>query len=133
MESTRDDGQVHVACQGTVPEVWERLLGALDGMGVPVFCAVDHAANAEGAGLRMPATRVVTFGNPAVGTLLMLEAPSIALDLPLRMLVREAGGVTMLSYARPEVLAARHGIDPGFAPVGKVSAFMAGLADRVRR
>ncbi|MGJ3523803.1 DUF302 domain-containing protein [Nitratidesulfovibrio sp. D1] len=132
MESTRDDGLVHVACRGTVPEVWERLLGVLDGMGVPVFCTVDHAANAEGAGLRMPGTRVVTFGNPAVGTLLMLEAPSIALDLPLRMLVREAGDVTMLSYARPEALAVRHGIDPAFAPVGKVSAFMAGLAESVR-
>ncbi len=122
----------HVICEGTVPEVWGRLLGTLDDMNVPVFCTVDHAANAEKAGLRMPATRVVTFGNPAVGTLLMLEAPGIAMDLPLRMLVREAEGVTVLSYERPEALAVRHGIDPAFGPVEKVSTFMAGLAESAR-
>ncbi len=132
MMEARSDGVVCVTCQGTVPEVCERLLRTLDDMNVPVFCTVDHAANAERAGLRMPATRVVTFGNPAVGTLLMLEAPAIAMDLPLRMLVREAEGVTVLSYARPEALAVRHGIDPSFAPVAKVSTFMAGLAESVR-
>ncbi|WMW65533.1 DUF302 domain-containing protein [Nitratidesulfovibrio liaohensis] len=132
MIEARSGGVVCVTCQGTVPEVWERLLRTLDDMSVPVFCTVDHAANAERAGLRMPATRVVTFGNPAVGTLLMLEAASIAMDLPLRMLVREAEGVTVLSYARPEALAARHGIDPSFPPVEKVSTFMAGLAESVR-
>lgn len=132
MESTKGEGLVHLVCQGTVDEVWERLLGALGNMNVPVFCTVDHAANAEEAGLRMPATRVVIFGNPAVGTLLMLEAPTIAMDLPLRMLVHEVDGVAMLSYARPEALAARHGIAPSFTPVVKVSTFMRGLAESVR-
>ncbi|MDR3045519.1 MAG: hypothetical protein LBU75_14870 [Desulfovibrio sp.] len=56
---------------GGVSEVWERLLGILREMSAPVFCTMDHAANVEGAGLHMSATRVVTFGNLAVGTLLI--------------------------------------------------------------
>lgn len=123
----------HVTCQGTAHEVWERLLRALKERNVPVFCTVDHAANAATAGLCMPATRVVTFGNPAVGTRLMLEAPALALELPLRMLVREDGGETVLSYVLPERLAMRYGIDPAFPAVGKVSALMTTLANSARR
>lgn len=128
----KDEGLMRLACRGTAHEVWERLLGALDAKGVPVFCTVDHAANAEAAGMHMPFARVVTFGNPAVGTLLMLEAPVMALDLPLRMLVHQTAHGVELCYTLPEAVAVRHGLAPSFEVVGKVAAFLSGVADSVR-
>jgi uncharacterized protein (DUF302 family) len=50
---------------------------------------VDHSGEAEKAGLRMPPTKLMIFGNPKGGTPLMLAAPSEALDLPLKILVAE--------------------------------------------
>ena len=37
----------------------------------------------------MPPTKLLIFGNPKGGTPLMLAAPSIAIDLPLKALVWE--------------------------------------------
>ena len=54
-----------------------------------IFARVDHAAGARTAGLAMPPTIVLLYGNPKGGTPLMLAAPQAALDLPLRVLVRE--------------------------------------------
>lgn len=58
--------------------------------GITVFTVIDHAAAAREAGLAMPDTRVIIFGNPKGGTPIMLEHPDVALDLPLRVLVRES-------------------------------------------
>jgi len=57
----------------------------------------------------MPPTKVLIFGNPKGGTPLMLAAPSVAIDLPLKILVAEdpAGKVT-ISYNAPEYLQSRH-------------------------
>ncbi len=58
--------------------------------GIRVFAVIDHAEAARAAGLSMLATQIVVFGNPAAGTPLMQAHPELALDLPLRVLVREA-------------------------------------------
>lgn len=72
----------------------ERLAGALEGAGLTIFARIDHQAAARQAGLAMPPTTVLIYGNPKGGTPLMLAAPALALDLPLRVLVREdADGV----------------------------------------
>jgi hypothetical protein len=62
--------------------------GHLD-KGVTIFARIDHAEAARNAGLAMPPTQVLIYGNAKGGTPLMLGAPSIALDLPLRVLVRD--------------------------------------------
>lgn len=66
-----------------------RIVDAVEGAGMTVFARIDHAAAAKAAGLEMPPTTVLLFGNPAVGTPLMLAVPNVALDLPLRVLIRE--------------------------------------------
>lgn len=60
--------------------------------GMTIFAEIDHAGAATRAGLKMPSTKVLMFGNPKAGTPLMLAAPDVALDLPLRVLVRERDG-----------------------------------------
>ncbi|AHV91276.1 hypothetical protein D554_1066 [Bordetella holmesii 30539] len=89
--STRDVGQ-------TVAQ----LRTGLAAHGMTVFAEIDHAAAAQAAGLDMPPTRVLIFGNPKAGTPLMLAEPDLALDLPLRVLVRErAGRVEVLMHRLP--------------------------------
>ena len=77
----------------------DRLVEAIQAAGLTVFARIDHAAGARGAGLAMPPTTVLLYGNPKGGTPLMLAAPLAALDLPLRVLVREAeDGRTLVSF-----------------------------------
>ena len=126
------EGLVSKPCKGDVETVWNRLLETLKTMNVPLFATVDHAANARGAGLFMPATRVAFFGNPAVGTHLMLERPEVALELPLRMVVSDVPGQgTMLFMPDILWLAQRYGINPQLESLRKILGFMALLSDKV--
>lgn len=90
--------------------VWQRLLRAIGNAKIPVFSTLDHKQNAVEAGLDMAGARVITFGNPAVGTALMLESPEVALDLPLRFLAVETSQGVCLLWNDPAWIASRHGI-----------------------
>lgn len=68
-------------------------------LGMTLFATIDHRAAATSAGLDMPPTKVLLFGSPTNGTPLMLKAPELALELPLRLLVRDASdGTTVVQY-----------------------------------
>jgi uncharacterized protein (DUF302 family) len=61
----------------------------------------------------MPPTKLLIFGNPKAGTPLMLAVPSIAIDLPLKILVwQDTQGKVWVSYNSPEYLKERHGVPP---------------------
>jgi uncharacterized protein (DUF302 family) len=92
-----------------VPETLERLQFAVQEQGLMVFALVDHSGQAAKAGLAMPDTKLLIFGSPAGGTPVMLAAPLVALDLPLKVLVWEnpAGG-SFVSYLDPAYLGERH-------------------------
>jgi uncharacterized protein (DUF302 family) len=76
-----------------------------------VFAKIDFSGDAQRAGLSMPPTQMLIFGNPKSGTPVMLAAPSSAVDLPLKVLVsQDAAGRVWLSYNKPEYLGERHGI-----------------------
>lgn len=72
----------------------QALAGAIADAGLQVFATIDHAAAARAAGLSMPPTIVVLYGNPKGGTPVMLAFADAALDLPLRVLVRERADAT---------------------------------------
>jgi uncharacterized protein (DUF302 family) len=100
----------------SVDETVARLEALLREKGVKLFCVVDHSGEAAKAGLTMPATKLMIFGNPAAGTPAMLAAPSAALDLPLKILVAESeDGKTMLSWNDPAWLRERHGFQEELA------------------
>lgn len=100
-----------------VDETVERIRTALAARGVKIFALVDHSGEAEQAGLHMPPTKVLIFGNPAAGTPLMLSAPGTAIDLPLKILVAEdADGRVWISWNDPEYLQARHAFSPALLP-----------------
>jgi len=94
-----------------VDETVEKLKGILTAKGVALFALVDHSGEAAKAGLQMPNTKLLIFGSPKAGTPVMVAAPSIAIDLPLKILVAEDGaGKVWLSYNSAQYLAERHGV-----------------------
>jgi uncharacterized protein (DUF302 family) len=105
------DGIVTKFANCTVEEAVHKIKSLLVIRGITLFAVIDHSGEAEAAGLKMPATKLVIFGNPKGGTPLMLASPSIAIDLPLKLLVaEEADGTCSISYTSPQYLQQRHGI-----------------------
>ena len=83
----------------------DRLVAALDRRGIAMFARVDHGGGARGAGLQLAEEEVLIFGDPRVGTPLMQDDPEIGYELPLRVLVWDAGGQTRVGYRAPVELA----------------------------
>ena len=111
MAPAANNGIIDRPSRHSVDETLARLLRGLEAKGVKVFAVVDHSGEAEKAGLKMPPTKLVIFGSPKAGTPLMLAAPSIAIDLPLKILIWEDGrGQAWVSYNSPEYLQQRHGL-----------------------
>lgn len=95
----------------SVAETVDRLEALVKAKGIDVAARVDHAAAAKQKGLELPPTEVLIFGNPTVGTQLMQSRRSVALDLPLRVVVwEEADGTVWMGYHDVAGLAAQHGI-----------------------
>src|SRR5580693_219158 len=102
-------GLVQVPSRYSVDETLQRLQSAFSEKGLHVFAIVDHSGEAEKVGLKMRPTKVLIFGSPKGGTPLMVAAPSLAIDLPMKALVAEdASGKVWLTYNSPEYLKERH-------------------------
>ena len=126
-----ENGIVSQQSQHSVDETVMRLENLLEAKGVTLFALIDHSGEAEKAGMKMPPTRLLIFGNPAVGTPVMLAAPSIAIDLPLKILVSEdSEGAVWLSWNSPEYLQQRHGVPADLLKnIGVAAALAANAGD----
>jgi uncharacterized protein (DUF302 family) len=110
MTSDINNGIVTISGSLSVDQAVQKLKGMLEAKGIKLFALIDHSGEAASAGLKMPATKLLIFGNPKAGTPLMIASPSAAIDLPLKILVAEdAGGVTRISYNDAAWLQTRHG------------------------
>ena len=107
------NGLVSIPTAHSVDETVEKLRAILQAKGVTLFALVDHSGEAAKAGTAMPNTKLLIFGSPKAGTPVMLAAPSIAIDLPLKILVAEdSAGKVWVSYNSTQFLAERHGAPP---------------------
>src|ERR1700688_4430837 len=103
-------GIIDVPSRYSVPETLARLESILQEKGLMVFALIDHSGEAEKAGLTMRPTQLLIFGSPKGGTPLMVAAPRLAIDLPLKALAwQDEQGKVWLSYNSPEYLQQRHG------------------------
>ena len=104
-------GIASVLSHHSVDQTIERLKQILQAKGVTLFALVDHSGEAEKVGMKMLPTKLLIFGSPTAGTPVMLAAPSIALDLPLKILVWEDNeGNVWTSYNTAAYLQQRHGV-----------------------
>jgi uncharacterized protein (DUF302 family) len=109
MASNPENGIITELSRYPFEQTVTRLEEVLRTKGIKLFTLVDHSGEAEKAGLRMPPTKLLIFGSPKAGTPLMLATPSIAIDLPLKILISEDdSGKVWISYNSPDYLARRH-------------------------
>jgi uncharacterized protein (DUF302 family) len=107
----------------TVAETIDRIERAVTDKGMRLFARINHADEARKVGLEMPPTELLIFGNPKGGTPLMLAAPTVAIDLPMKALAwQDQVGRVWLTYNAPALSPVRHGLAAELAarldPVG---------------
>lgn len=113
----------------SVPDVVQRLKTNIKKGGGSIAAVVDHAAGAGTAGMKLPQTTVVIFGNPKLGTPLIAQNRVIAIDLPQRILVWREGATTRVGFTRPSATAARYGISGNDPSVIKMDKALTTLVD----
>ena len=105
------NGLTRVASPHSVEETIERLESVLKERNLQLFALIDHSGEAEKVGLKMRPTKLLIFGSPKGGTPVMVAAPTIAIDLPLKALVSEdESGRVWVTYNTPEYLGQRHDV-----------------------
>lgn len=110
MSTKPRNGLISLPSNHSGDETLRRLQALLAEKDVKTFALIDHSGEAEKAGLKMPNSKLLIFGNPKAGTPLMQAAPTVAIDLPLKALVWEdEQGRAWLAYNDPEYLRDRHG------------------------
>jgi uncharacterized protein (DUF302 family) len=127
----KEEGIVKIPSHHSVDETVDKLKAILQSKGVTLFALIDHSGEAEKVGMKMPPTKLLIFGNPKGGTPLMLAAPSVAIDLPLKILFAEdAQGKVWISYNSVEYLKERHGLPQDLLPNIAVVETLAGAAGK---
>jgi uncharacterized protein (DUF302 family) len=122
-----ENGLLQVASPYTVDETVNRLESILAERGVRMFALIDHSGEAAKIGMKMRPTKLVIFGSPKGGTPVMVAAPTLAIDLPLKALVWEdESGKVWVSYNSPAYLQQRHGVPEELIKnIGVVGALVA--------
>jgi uncharacterized protein (DUF302 family) len=106
-------GIISIPCNHSLDRAVEKLKEILKAKGVMLFALIDHSGEAEKAGMKMLSTKLLIFGNPKAGTPLMLATPSIAIDLPLKILIWEdIHEKVWISYNSPAYLQERYSLPP---------------------
>ena len=128
------DGMVRIKSAYDVNTTIDKLENALKSKGMTIFKRVDHTAGATKAGIQLRPTELLIFGNPKVGTPLMLCSQTAALDLPQKALAYEdEKGLVWLVYNDPAYMAKRHdtkGCEKAIQKVSNALAKFAGIATK---
>jgi len=105
------DGVIVTQSANDVKTTVDKLQKVLTEKGITIFARIDHAAGAKSVGQTLRPMEVLIFGNPKLGTPLMLKNQEFGLDLPLKVLVFQAeNGATQIAYSDPAYLSKRYGV-----------------------
>jgi len=129
--SRAQDGLTIVQSNYSPGETVNRLINIFDKKGLTIFKRVDHKKGAASVDMELPPTTVLIFGNPKLGTPLMQCAPTVAVDLPQKMLVwKNARGDVSIAYNSPAYLKKRHNIEGCGQELNKISNALKNLAQK---
>ena len=112
-------------------ETLGRLLKVLVEHDMTIFAIVDHSGGAAQFDLSMPDTKLIIFGNPKVGTDLMLTDPNFSIDLPLKIVLRNNNGETEIFYQSIGELATRYNVSELNENIKKMDKNFEKLINRV--
>lgn len=132
LPAAAESGIITIESKHSVQDTLDRLTEIMASKGITIFARVDHAAGAKKVGTEMAPTQLLLFGNPKLGTPLMMSSRTIGIDLPLKALAwRDDNGKVWVSYNDPAFLKARHEMsnrDPVFEKMGGVLKGLIGKA-----
>ncbi|MEM6357486.1 MAG: DUF302 domain-containing protein [Pseudomonadota bacterium] len=120
-------GMVTVESPHSVSVTLDRLAAALEKAGATVFARVDHGASAERVEQPIGASQLLIFGNPKLGTPVMVASPTAGLDLPMRVLAYDGPDGTVMVYHDPADLAAAHGVPADHPSIVKMTGALGKL------
>ncbi len=111
MTNATANGIISIRASHSVDQTVEKFQSILQRKGVKLFALVDHSGEAAKVVMAMRPTKLLIFGSPNAGTPLMVAAPSIAIDLPLKVLIWEdEQGAVWISYNSVDFLRERHSL-----------------------
>ena len=120
------NGIIKIKSVNSVKATLDKLEDVLNKKGMTIFTRINHTAGAEKAGIPLRATELLVFGNPEVGTPLMLCSRTAALDLPQKALAyKDKNGQVWLAYNDPAYMAKRHNLKNCDAAIQKVTNALA--------
>jgi uncharacterized protein (DUF302 family) len=132
--AANSNGMIKIKSSHSVPETINKLENVLNEKGMTIFKRVDHADGARKAGMHLRPTELLIFGNPRVGTPLMLCSHSAALDLPQKALAYEdENGQVWLAYNDPAYISQRHNMKDCEKALQKVSNALANFSRTATR
>ncbi len=107
----------------------DRARSAIEARGMTVLAEIDHGANAERVGLELRPTTLLVFGNPQVGTHVMLERQTAGIDLPLKLLIwQDEAGAVRLTYDDPAGIFERHQVRGQSEILARMQGALASIA-----
>lgn len=128
------DGMIHQMSSSSVEDTVDSFVKVLESKGATVFARVDHAAGAKKVDMEMSPATLVIFGNPKIGTPLMQAAPTMGVDLPLRVLFyADEDGKTHIAYHDLDKVAEQHGVPADHPALAKAKGAMAKLTGAVAK
>ena len=114
----------------SVSETLDRFETIAKKKGITVFLRINHAEGAKKAGLALDPTEVLIFGNPKLGSPLMLSQRTSAIDLPLKAIAwQDKEGKVWLAYNTPAFIAKRHGINDQQGVIKKMTGALNKFSD----
>lgn len=99
--------------------------------GLTIFGEVDHAEQAQQVGMDLHSVGILSFGDPKVGTILMQADPHVAIELPLKIMVFEKNGRTMIGYTDPETYSEKYDLEGQEEILKKMHNLLEGMVETV--
>jgi uncharacterized protein (DUF302 family) len=132
--SLTGDGLIHTRSAYSVEETAKRIKADVEKKGIMFFTTIDQAKLAKGAGIELPPSTLVMFGNPPLGILFLTSKADSGMDWPVRVLVKQdKDGKVYAVYQDWKWVAKRYGItnrDEQFAKATEVvMSIMSSIAD----
>ncbi|RDI42591.1 DUF302 domain-containing protein [Aquicella lusitana] len=115
----------------SVKEIIDHIENILREKQITIFARINHSAAARAVGLTLQDEEVLIFGNPQVGTALMVESPAIGIELPLKIVAWRAEQTTFVAYHNYDRLADLFHIQTSIQTIHKFNGFLKGIIDTV--
>lgn len=122
------DGMIRIKSNHSVSGTLNKLESILKKKGMTIFKRVSHSDGAANVSMKLRDTELLIFGNPRIGTPLMLCQQTVALDLPQKALAyKDKKGQVWLAYNDPEYIANRHHITGCDKTIKKITGALSKL------